>query len=306
MLCIFAEQLIKSIMKTVVGLGEILWDVFPEQKILGGAPANFAYHASQFGFNGYAVSAIGKDLLGKEILDSLAEKELNYLIESVDYPTGTVQVTLNEKGVPQYEICENVAWDNIPFTLGTEELAATCKAVCFGTLAQRNEVSRTAIYRFLEHVAQDAYKIFDINLRQHFYSKEIIHASLLRCNVLKINDEEVVEVGRLFGYTSMTEQEICLHLLKTYNLNIVVETKGATGSYVLTAGETSYMDTPKVHVADTVGAGDAFTGIFVSALLHGESLRNAHQLAVEVSAYVCTQHGAMPKLPDAFVELYNK
>jgi fructokinase len=292
--------------KIIVGLGEILWDVFPERKILGGAPANFAYHASQFGFDGYAVSAIGNDLLGKEILDSLAEKQLNFLIENVNFPTGTVQVALNNIGVPQYEICEGVAWDNIPFTQRSEELAQTCDAVCFGSLAQRNEVSRTTVYRFLGLVPESAYKIFDINLRQHFYSQEIIHESLLRCNILKINDEEVVEVARLFGLNGMAEQEVCRHLLKTYNLNIVVETKGAIGSYVLTPNETSYLDTPKVHVADTVGAGDSFTGAFVAALLQGESIRNAHQLAVEVSAYVCTQHGAMPQLPDAFVELYKK
>jgi len=292
-------------MKTIIGLGEILWDVFPERKILGGAPANFAYHASQFGFDGYAVSAIGKDLLGKEILDSLAEKKLNFLIETIDYPTGTVQVTLNDRGVPQYEICENTAWDNIPFTQRTEELARKCDAVCFGTLAQRSEVSRATIHRFLELVPKNAYKIFDINLRQHFYTKEIIQQSLLCCNVLKINEEEVVEVARLFGFGEMTEQEICRHLLKTYNLDIVVATKGAIGSYVFTNGETSYLDTPKVRVADTVGAGDSFTGAFVAALLHGETIRSAHQLAVEVSTYVCTQHGAMPPLPDAFIELFN-
>ena len=293
-------------MKTIIGLGEILWDVFPERKILGGAPANFAYHASQFGFDGYAVSAIGKDLLGKEILDSLAEKKLNFLIETIDYPTGTVQVTLNDRGVPQYEICENTAWDNIPFTQRTEELARKCDAVCFGTLAQRSEVSRATIHRFLELVPKNAYKIFDINLRQHFYTKEIIQQSLLCCNVLKINEEEVVEVARLFGFGEMTEQEICRHLLKTYNLDIVVATKGAIGSYVFTNGETSYLDTPKVRVADTVGAGDSFTGAFVAALLHGETIRSAHQLAVEVSTYVCTQHGAMPPLPDAFIELFKQ
>ncbi len=293
-------------MKTVVGIGEILWDIFPNKKILGGAPANFAYHASQFGFNGYAVSAIGKDSLGKEILDTLVEKKLDHLIESIDYNTGTVEVMLKGEGVPQYKIHENVAWDYIPFTLQMEEIAAKCDAVCFGTLAQRSEVSRATIYHFLELVPQDSYKIFDINLRQHFYSKEIIHASLLRCNILKINDDEVVEVGRLFEYTGMTEQEICLQLLKTYNLDIVIETKGDKGSYVFTAKETSYIDTPKVQVADTVGAGDSFTGSFVAALLHGESLRNAHQLAVEVSAYVCTQYGAMPKLPDDFIKLYKK
>jgi len=281
-------------MKTIIGIGEILWDIFPEQKILGGAPANFAYHASQFGFSGYVMSAIGKDSLGKEILDVLAEKKLNFLIESVDYPTGTVQVTLNAQGIPQYEICENAAWDNIPFTEHTKELALNCSAVCFGSLAQRNEASRKTIYHFLELVPESAYRIFDINLRQHFYSKEVIQESLLHCNILKINDEEAAEIARLFGFAGMNEQEICLHLLEKYNLEIIVETKGAIGSYVFTAGETSYLDAPKVSVVDTVGAGDSFTGAFVAALLQGKTIREAHQLAVETSAYVCTQHGAMP------------
>jgi fructokinase len=292
--------------KTIVGLGEILWDVLSTGKVLGGAPANFAYIASQFGYEGYAVSAIGKDLLGKEIMDNLAEKELNYMIEAIDYPTGTVQVTLDEKGVPQYEICENVAWDNIPFTQRTEELARSCSAVCFGSLAQRSEVSRKTIHRFLEAIPDKAYKIFDINLRQHFYTKEIIDNSLKQCNILKINDEEVAIVAKLFGWQNISEEAICKKIRNDYSLKMVIETKGAMGSYVFAADETSYMDTPKVHIADTVGAGDAFTGSFIAALLQGESIRNAHNLAVEVSAYVCTQHGAMPKLPDAFKELFNK
>jgi fructokinase len=292
-------------MKNVIGIGEILWDVFPERKILGGAPANFAYHVSQFGLNSYAVSAIGNDLLGKEILDSLAEKQLNFLIENVEFPTGTVQVTLDEKGVPQYEICENVAWDNIPFTQQSEELARICDAACFGSLAQRNAVSRAVIRKFLELVPDSALKIFDINLRQHFYAKEIIENSLKYCNILKINDDEVAVVAKLFDWQELSEEAVCKKILDYYSLKMVILTKGAIGSYVLTPDATSYMDTPKVHVADTVGAGDSFTGAFVAALLNGESVRNAHKLAVEVSAYVCTQHGAMPKLPDAFVELYK-
>jgi fructokinase len=293
-------------MKTIVGLGEILWDVFPERKVLGGAPANFAYIASQFGFDGYVVSAIGKDLLGKEVLDNLAGKELNYLIESLDFPTGTVQVTLDDKGIPRYEICENVAWDNIPFTPRTEELARSCSAVCFGSLAQRTEVSHNTIQRFLELVPRDAYRVFDINLRQAFYTIDIIHKSLLQCNILKINDEEVAAIASLFGCDELTEQAVCRHLLDVYKLEMVIETKGAEGSYVIARDETSYVDTPKVFVADTVGAGDSFTGSFIAALLHGESIREAHRLAVAVSAYVCMMHGAMPKLPDAFVELFNR
>ena len=144
----------------VVGLGEILWDVFPERKVLGGAPANFAYHISQFGFNGYAVSAIGNDLLGKEILQSLEDKRLNYLLETTDFPTGTVQITLSGAGIPQYEICENVAWDNIPFTPRTENLAKNAQVVCFGSLAQRSEVSRQTIQRFIKTMPEDSLKIF--------------------------------------------------------------------------------------------------------------------------------------------------
>ena len=292
--------------KIIVGLGEILWDVFPERKILGGAPANFAYHVSQFGFKGYALSAIGDDLLGKEILNSLESKKLNYLIETTDFPTGTVQVTLNDKGVPQYEICEDVAWDNIPFTNSTENLAKNTAAVCFGSLAQRNSVSKESICRFLKTVPKGCLKIFDINLRQHFYSKELIEESLELANILKINDDEVVVIAELFGWEKLSEKDICIELLKKYNLDIVILTKGTDGSFVYNQKESSYHPTPKVHVADTVGAGDSFTGAFIASYLHGNSIMEAHQLAVELSAYVCTQHGAMPVLPDAYLEMFRK
>lgn len=291
---------------TIVGLGEILWDVFPERKVMGGAPANFAYHVSQFGYNGYAVSAVGEDLLGKEILDCLAEKGLNYLIETTDFPTGTVNVKLNDKGVPEYEICENVAWDNIPFTAKTENLAKNTGTVSFGSLAQRNSVSRETIKNFLKSMPENSLKIFDINLRQHFYSKELIHESLQLSNMLKINDEEIVLVAQLYGYREGDEQAICKRLLEEYELDIIVLTKGTDGSFVFTPKETSYQPTPVVHVADTVGAGDSFTAAFVASYLQGKCLIDAHQFAVEASAYVCTQHGAMPKLPNTYLELFRK
>ncbi len=289
----------------VVGLGEILWDVFPERKVLGGAPANFAYHVSQFGFNGYIVSAIGEDLLGKEILSSLEDKKLNYLIETTDYPTGTVQVSLNKSGVPQYEICENVAWDNIPFTARTENLAKNTQTVCFGSLAQRSAVSRETIRKFLAAMPEDSLKIFDINLRLDYYTKEIIEESLQMANMMKINDEEVIKIANLFDWDG-EEQDICRKLLEKYDLSILILTKGTEGSFVFTPRQTSYQPTPKVHVADTVGAGDSFTAAFIAAYLHGQRIEDAHQLAVEVSAYVCLQHGAMPKLPDAYLELFRK
>ena len=285
----------------IVGLGEILWDLLPGGKVLGGAPANFAYQTSQFGFEGYAVSAIGKDALGNEIIESLSSKSLNHKIERVDFPTGTVQVTLDGKGIPQYEICENVAWDNIPFTPEIEDLARKASTVCFGSLAQRSEVSHKTILRFLELLPEDALKVFDINLRQHFYSKEIIDNSLKHSNILKINDDEVVIVAELYGWNGLKEAEICRKLVEMYNLKLVILTKGTNGSYVITSGEEFFRPTPKVTVADTVGAGDAFTAGFVASLLRGKTIPEAHKTAVEVSAFVCTQHGAMPVLPDTLI-----
>lgn len=289
---------------TVVGLGEILWDVFPERKVLGGAPANFAYHVSQFGFNGYAVSAIGNDLLGKEILKSLEEKELNYLIEQTDFPTGIVKVQLDGRGIPSYEITENVAWDNIPFTTRLENLAKNTTTVCFGSLAQRNEVSRATIHKFLDLMPADSLKVFDINLRLKYFSKDIITTSLNKASALKINDEEIVKIAEIFELQG-TDEELCQQLLDKYKLKFLILTKGTRGSYVLTPYEKSFLATPKVTIADTVGAGDSFTAAFVASYLNGRSIAQSHQLAVEVSAYVCQQHGAMPRLADAHLELFR-
>lgn len=283
----------------IVGLGEALWDVLPEGKKLGGAPANFAYHVKQFGFNSMAVSAVGNDKLGEETLAALNEKGLDYIMAQVPYPTGTVQVTLDEDGIPTYDIRENVAWDNIPFTPEIEDLARNCRAVCFGSLAQRNVVSRETIYKFLDTMptGDGRLRIFDINLRQNFYTKEIIAESLYRCNILKINDEELVAIGRMFGYPGLDMRDKCWLLLGKCNLDMLVLTCGTNGSYVFTPGNVSFQETPLVEVADTVGAGDSFTGAFCSAILKGMSVANAHKLAVKVSAYVCTQSGAMPELP---------
>ncbi|MCD8263149.1 MAG: carbohydrate kinase [Tannerellaceae bacterium] len=290
----------------IVGMGEALWDMFPEGKKIGGAPANFAYHMSQFGFESRVVSAVGDDPLGNEILENFRGKQLNCLIEQVPYPTGTVQVELDEAGVPCYEIKQNVAWDNIPFTKELEELALKTRSVCFGSLAQRNVVSRKTINKFLDTMpdGEGQCKIFDINLRQSFYTKEILCNSFEKCNILKINDEELVIVSRMFGYPGIDLQDKCWILLAKYNLKMLILTCGVNGSYVFTPGEVSFVETSLVEVADTVGAGDSFTAAFCSAILKGRSVREAHQLAVEVSAFVCTQQGAMPVLPERF-KLFN-
>ena len=283
----------------VVGLGEALWDVLPEGKKLGGAPANFAYHAGQFlgQDNTIAVSALGEDKLAEETIESLKAHGLTFLMPRVPYPTGTVQVTLDEQGIPSYDIKENVAWDNIPLDTEVQAIARQCRAVCFGSLAQRNVVSRETIQRFLDLTPADCMKIFDINLRQNFYSKEVIQESLRRCNVLKINDEELVIIGRMFGYPGLDIENKCWLILGKYNLDMLVLTCGTNGSYVFTPGQVSFQETPKVEVADTVGAGDSFTGSFCAAILSGMPVTDAHRRAVEVSAYVCTQNGAMPELP---------
>ena len=288
----------------VVGLGEVLWDVLPEGKKLGGAPANFAYHAGQFlGMdNTIAVSALGNDKLADETVDALKEHGLNDLLPRVPYPTGTVQVQLDEQGIPTYDIKENVAWDNIPFDEDIAQIARNCRAVCFGSLAQRNVVSRETIQKFLDATPADCLKIFDINLRQQFYTQEILRESFQRCNILKINDEELVLIGRMFGYPGLDIENKCWLILGKYNLDMLVLTCGTNGSYVFTPGQMSFQETPKVKVADTVGAGDSFTGSFVGSILNGKSVPEAHRTAVQVSAFVCTQNGAMPALPQELLK----
>lgn len=283
----------------VVGMGEALWDVLPEGKKIGGAPANFAYHVSQFGLTSCVVSAVGPDALGKEIQENLTSKGLNHLIAEVPYPTGTVQVEIDQAGVPQYEIKENVAWDNIPYTSQLESLAKRTQAVCFGSLAQRNVVSRETINRFLDAMPQteDSLVVFDVNLRQGFYNKEILCNSMRRCNILKINDEELVTVSRMFGYPGIDLQDKCWILMGKYNLKMLILTCGINGSYVFTPGNVSFQPTPKVEVADTVGAGDSFTAAFIASILKGKSVAEAHSIAVRTSAFVCTKDGAMPVLP---------
>ena len=286
----------------IVGLGEALWDVLPEGKKLGGAPANFAYHAGQFGLDTIAISALGEDALAEETVEALKEHNLNYLMPRVPYPTGTVQVTLAEGGIPTYEIKEGVAWDNIPYTNEMADIAKSARAVCFGSLAQRNSVSRENIRKFLADTPADCLKICDINLRQQFYSKEVLEDSFKLCNILKINDEELVVVNRMFGYDGLDMRQTCEKMVQDYGLKMLVLTCGTNGSYVFTDdGLTSFQDTPKVEMADTVGAGDSFTGSFCACIINGKPVQEAHKTAVAVSAFVCTQNGAMPVVPETLM-----
>lgn len=292
------------IMRNIIGLGEILYDMLPEGAHLGGAPANFAYHVSQFGFNSMAVSAVGSDDLGDKALEIFDKNGLNYIVPRVPYPTGTVNVALNEEGVPTYTFTPDVAWDHIPFTAEMEAVAKEARAVCFGSLAQRSEESRDTIHKFLDAVPADCERIFDVNLRGNFYDKDILTDGVRRATILKINDEELVIVGRMFDYPGLDMEEKCRVIMHRYHLKMIILTCGTLGSYVFAPqGFKSFKPTPKVEVADTVGAGDSFTGAFTAALLKGRTIEEAHEVAVKVSAFVCTRKGAMPKLPEELTRI---
>lgn len=282
-----------------VGIGEVLWDVLPDGRKPGGAPSNFAYHVSRFGLPGMVVSAVGADSLGQELLENFKGKGISCMINTVPYPTGTVQVSLAADGIPCYDIKEGTAWDNIPFTADIEDIAKHTRAVYFGSLAQRSPVSRNTVNRFLDSVPEGCLKVFDINLRQDFYSENVISKSLHRCNILKINDEELEIVSRMFSLGDGTQQQRCGRLLSLFGLKALILTCGAVGSYVFSPAGTSYIGTPRVEVADTVGAGDSFTAAFTSGILSGMTMEEAHRLAVDTSAFVCTQDGAMPELPSS-------
>ena len=278
--------------KVIVGIGEILWDMLPSGKALGGAPANFAYHAMRLGEEGWAVSAVGDDALGREILDIVASKKLKNLIALSDKPTGTVEVELDSRGVPSYNIMEDVAWDNIPFTPEMEGLAKRADAVCYGSLVQRMK-SRESVLRFVRAMRPEALKVFDINLRQHYYDREILEESLKLADILKINDEEIRIVAGMFGLGD-DDAAACRSLIADYGLKLVILTRGAQGSEVVTADEVIPQAVGHVDVVDTVGAGDAFTAAFVVAYLRGDPLADAQRLATETASYVCSRKGAMP------------
>ena len=283
----------------IVGIGEDLWDILPDGKKLGGAPANFVYNVSQFGFPSLVISAVGDDTLGREATALLERRGVDSMLARMPYPTGTVDVSLDGSGVPVYDIKRDVAWDFIPMGKALHNLAHEATVVCFGTLAQRNPVSRATINMFLDTMpdGKGRIKVFDINLRQGFFDKEVVEQFFLRCNILKINDEELVVVNRMLGYGGLELEHSVSRLRAEYNLDSLILTCGRNGSYIFSKEGKSFIPTPEVKVADTVGAGDSFTAAFIAGILKGMPVRDAHRLAVDVSAYVCTCDGAMNELP---------
>lgn len=281
----------------VVGIGELLWDMLPEGKQLGGAPANFAYHAQALGAKSYVISAVGNDESGNEILAELDLVGLSneYIQIDKEHPTGTVDVTLDETGKPDYIIHEKVAWDNISFTKELNELASKANAVCYGTLAQRSQKSRATILNFIKATPPECWRVFDINLRQTYFKPEIVKETLSLSNCLKLNDDELPEVAKMCSLTG-TESDLLLTLLNQFNLKVIALTKGEKGSLLFSGEKNTFLEAPQVNVIDTVGAGDAFTAALIVGLLKNVPLQTIHYNANRLAAYVCTQKGATPRI----------
>lgn len=284
----------------VLGIGEVLWDVLPEGRQLGGAPANFAVHARSLGAAASLISRVGRDPMGQEILRGLEQQGLSTALIQTDSsaPTGTVTVQLSGKGIPAYTIHENVAWDRIEATAEGVQMAVRADAVCFGSLAQRGETSRRAIHTLVSRTRSDALRVFDINLRQTFYTPAILEQSLDLGNVLKLNDDELGVVAKALGLKGGVKEQIET-LAGRFSLNLVVFTQGAAGSLLWQGGRWSQRKGPEVEIADTVGAGDSFTATLVMGLLRGMDLDEINERANAVASFVCSQHGATPPLPPA-------
>ena len=281
----------------VIAVGEIVWDMLPAGKQLGGAPLNFAFFSKELGAEAYAVSAIGNDVLGDETLAvaSATGVNLDYLQRN-NLPTSRVLISLDNEGVPQYEIVENVAWDALECPQMILDLVKDASVMCWGSLAQRSVTSRQSVLAMLSAAPKECVKVFDINIRQHYYSREVIETSLGYADILKLNEDELPLVASILGLSGQ-ERDIVRQLIEKYALKYLVYTHGADFSEVFSAtGEYSHVPTPKVKVVDTVGAGDSFTAVFVTSILQGLSMAESHARAVEVSAYVCTQNGAINPL----------
>ncbi len=292
---------------TIVGLGEILWDLLPSGRQLGGAPANFAYSSHLLGNRAIVASRIGSDDLGNEVRNRLLNARVGDDFLQVDptHPTGTVKVELDSSGQPSYEITQGAAWDFMEWTDNWQALAQSADAVCFGSLAQRTPESRATILRFLEATRPDALRVFDVNLRQKFYSAEVIKSSLQRANVVKLNHDELLVLRNLIGLAATDPSDdvfTCRELIAKFDLHLACVTHGENGSLICDRENTHHHPGFRVAVSDTVGAGDAFTAGLVHGLLRGQSLGAMNDLANRMGAWVASYPGAMPPLPEVGLE----
>ncbi len=279
----------------IVGLGEVLWDVLPTGKELGGAPANFAYISNQLGNRTIIASRVGDDENGKEILQKLEKVgvDISQIQKDAGHRTGTVKVSL-QNGQAGYEIAENSAWDFLEFTEDWQDLAQNCDAVCFGSLAQRNSVSRETIQEFVKLTKPGCLRIFDVNLRQNYFSESVLFESLQLANIAKLNHEELPIIVEMFGTKGSNQIEQALNLRETFALRLVCLTRGGAGSLLIDETEISAHSGIKIEIADTIGAGDSFTATLADGILRGWSLVEINEKANRIGAFVASQTGAMP------------
>jgi fructokinase len=288
----------------VVGLGELLWDIFESGKELGGAPANFAYMTSLLGDEGIVASRVGRDRLGNAAARRLARLGLSQASLQIDtkHPTGTANLNIGADGQPQFQIVEGVAWDHFEWTSNWQELAARASAVCFGTLAQRSAESRTTIRLFLEALPAKALKVFDVNLRQKFFSEDILRASAEVADIVKVNHEELPRVAEMLGRQENAKEDPAKWLLRNFDLKLVCVTEGMNGSFLVAShGSHKHPGFP-AKVADTVGAGDAFTAALVHHYLRGANLEVMIAAANRMGSWVASQVGATPKPDVTFIK----
>ncbi len=286
---------------TVVGLGEILWDLFDDAAVFGGAPANFACHAAELGLHATIKSAVGRDPLGSQALAWLAASSLSVEFVAVDpnHPTGTVRVRLDGAGRPSYEFASDVAWDHLACNPADCELAQRAHAICFGTLSQRSPKSRRAIQQFLESVDRNAWRILDVNLRANSYDAKVIRESIQQANALKLNNDEWGIVTAALGESLPMNRQGVQRLAEQHNLRCIALTRGHEGSWIWLDGQWDEQVPQSIQAVDTVGAGDAFTAALIAGLLGHEPLSRLHERASRIAAYVCTQRGATPQLPES-------
>jgi len=289
----------------VIGIGEVLWDLLPAGRQLGGAPANFAFHAGALGAQAGAITRVGRDALGRDIQCRLEELRLPANLVQTDEtsPTGTVTVELAGEGVPNFTIHEHVAWDHLQLTDAALATARTADALCFGSLAQRAEPSRGTIQHLLRQSSPTVLRIFDINLRQHFYSRTVIEPSLQLANVLKLNDSELPVLATMFDLKGDPQSQVTA-LAHRFDLRVVALTLGPQGSLLYQGGRWSKCGIRPVRVEDTVGAGDAFTAALALGLLQQMNLDAINLAANQVASYVCSCAGATPPLPDSLRKLF--
>lgn len=289
----------------VVGLGEVLWDCFADSRCPGGAPANVAYQANQLGCRGIVCSRVGWDELGDELIGFLEDQGLStdYIQRDTDHPTGTVTVDTSQANHPVFTIHEDVAWDFIALTDALKGLVSSAAAVCFGTLAQRGEVSRRTIQHCLAATPKPTLLVYDVNLRQRWYQRTRIEQSLESAGVVKLNNDEVVELARLLETGSPDEEPFARELIERFGLDTVCITRGADGCLLIDAQGAVDVPGIKVDVIDAVGAGDAFTAALIYGRLSGWNLDKQGRFANRVGALVAGKAGAMPPMTDDLAAL---